>query len=488
MTWNIIMINSKKKYLNLIIKTIISAMIVFMLFVPVSASDNESQDLTDMLSYKTNSGSWAGSIVDDNYMSYWYTKNAAYKYIQLECSEYIKYLYVCYIFKPSQLAIQTSYDGKTWIDIAYETSDEFYHVTYTLENPAKMIRIKGTEESVGKFGICEVKAYAEGGLPDEAQTWLPAYDSPDMMIFSAHPDDEAVFFAGLLPYYSAEGKKIQMVYMAVSADYRHSEVLNYLWSMHQNHLPIYAGFPDVYDMDSYSYTKSVWGKQKTIDYMVSIIREKKPEVIVSHDIDGEYGHGAHMFTALCLQEAVALAADPEYHTESYAKYGTHQIKKLYLHLYDENKIYLGGLDTPLDEFGGLTAIEISKQNISHYASQLMFQVVRVHDETSPFSCYRYGLAYTSVGYDTKMNDMFENVGPDPTAVPTASPEPTSSPTPTPTIAPTITTSVSLIVYAEPESESPVHINKNTIIIILVLSALFFLSIILIRLHIDKSKK
>ncbi|MEX1377444.1 MAG: PIG-L family deacetylase [Eubacteriales bacterium] len=480
--------NKKTNYKNLILKTIISIMIVFMLFPPVFAAKDNCVDLTSQLTYNTNTSKWAGSILDDNYMSYWWINSSAYKYIQLECNEYVKYIYVCYIFKPSQLAIQTSEDGETWTDIAYETNDEFYHVTYTFDTPAKFIRIKGTEESVGKFGVCEVKAYSEGILPSNVQSWLPAYKNPDMLIFSAHPDDEAVFFAGLIPYYSSEkGKKVQMVYMAVSAEYRHSEVLNYLWNMHQNRLPIYGGFPDVYDMDSYSYTKSVWGEQKTIDFMVSTIREKKPDVVVSHDIKGEYGHGAHMFTALCLQKAVELAADPEYHTESFEQFGVHQVKKLYLHLYGENQIYLDVLDTPLEEFDGQTAIEVAKEGILQYASQLMFEVVRVHDETSPFSCYRYGLAYTSVGYDTASNDMFENVDP----LPTATPAPTNSPTPYITAEPTVRTSPTPVYSAEREPDEKVNINKNWITIIsavlLIILVLFLIIILLLKRSSSKAK-
>ena len=104
--------------------------------------------------------------------------------------------------------------------------------------------------------------------------------------------------------------------------------------------PIFGPFEDVYEMDKSSYTRRIWGEQETLDYLVTIIRQRQPKVIVSHDLDGEYGHGAHIFTASCLRRAVILAADPKYHAESYEAYGTYEVKKLYLHLYDEYKVHM----------------------------------------------------------------------------------------------------------------------------------------------------
>ncbi len=412
-------------------------MVVFAAFSTAAKADELSRDVTESATYSTNNGMLADATTDDNYQSYWYTKKAANKYLSIETVEPVKYLYLCYAFKPSEVVIQTSQDGIEWADAANEYPDEFYHVTYTFESPVSFIRIKGTDESEGKFGIVELKVFTEGTLPDYVQNWQSSYDKVDLMIFSAHPDDEAVFFSGIIPYYSgAMGKKITTVYMTASDPCRRSEALNYQWAMHQTHMPIFAYFEDVFEEDGSGYTKSRWGEKTTIDYMVSIIREKKPEVIVSHDItNGEYGHGNHIFTAECLLKAVALANDPEYHPESYELYGTHQVKKLYLHLYPENTIHIDGFDEPIDEYDGLTAIEAAEIGLLQYASQLRHQVVRIHGDESDFSCYNYGLAYTTVGYDTEGTDMFENIEPEPTATP----EPTYTPAPTaaPTLSPTL---------------------------------------------------
>ena len=482
MTWKITMRNKLKKniFIKYALKAIMFAMIALYAFSPAAHADEASTDLTEQAQYFVSNSSWAGSTVDDNYQSYWYTNNAAYKYFRIESQSPIKYLYVCYAFKPSELTIQVSEDNRTWEDVFYETDNEYYHVTYTFDTPVYYIRIYGTPESIGKFGIVEFKVFSEGTLPDYVQSWQPTYETVDMMIFSAHPDDEAVFFSGLIPYYSEKmDKKVTVVYMTASDPCRRSEALNYQWAVHQNHLPIFAYFEDVYEEYTSNYTKSRWGEQKTIDYMVSVIREKKPTVIVSHDLNGEYGHGNHIFTSQCLLQAVVLANDPEYHPESYEAYGTHEVKKVYLHLYEDNTIHLDVLDEPIEAFDNLTAIEVAQIALEQYASQIKYQVVRVHDDTSEFSCYNYGLAYTTVGYDTQGNDMFENTEPEPSPTPVA--------TPTPAASPTVSPAATIYASAEPGKENFLNLSKTTSLIICIAAGIICLMCILLIVSLVKKK-
>ena len=465
---------------KIVAKTIILSMIVFVVFTSIVYAQDSSKNLTNTAVYTVNNQSWAGSTVDDNYQSYWYTNNAANKYFRIESSEPIKYLYVCYAFKPSELVIQTSIDGREWEDIYYEESDEFYHVTYTFDVPTKLIRILGTQTSEGKFGVVEFKVFSDGILPDYIQIWEPSYDTVDMLIFSAHPDDEAVFFSGLIPYYSGEmDKRVAVVYMTASDPCRRSEALNYQWAMHQTHLPIFAYFEDVYEEFTYNYTRSRWGEENTLNYLVSIIREKKPEVIVSHDLNGEYGHGNHIYTAKCLLEAVELANDSEYHPESADTFGIHEVKKLYLHLYPDNQIHMDVFDEPIDEYDGLTAIEIAQVGILQYASQLKYQVVRVHDTESEFSCYDYGLAYTTVGFDTEGNDMFENTIPEPT--PTL--EPSRTPIPSVALTPALSPATTLV-----NNNFDFNISKTSSLLISITAGIIFIGcIILIILLLTKKR-
>ena len=53
--------------------------------------------------------------------------------------------------------------------------------------------------------LCEINVYSEGELPAEVQRWEVAQNETDIMLFSAHSDDDQLFFAGLVPYYTARG-------------------------------------------------------------------------------------------------------------------------------------------------------------------------------------------------------------------------------------------------------------------------------------------
>lgn len=474
----------KNNIFKSIINTIIFTMIVFSLFTVSVYADTESKDLTEYAELESNNGMKPYAVRDDSYLSYWYTDKPAGKSLTIGSTEPIKYLYLCYAFKPNEVVIQTSMDKVEWTDAAYEYADEYYHVTYTFDNPCYYVRVMGTEESEGKLAIIEAKIFSEGTLPDYVQQWEPTHEKADMLIFAAHPDDEAVFFSGIIPYYAGElNKKVTTVYMTANDHTRRSEALNYQWKMHQTNLPLFAYFEDVYEEDTYTYTRSRWGEQNTIEYMVSVIRQLKPKVIVSHDIyNGEYGHGAHIFTARSILQAVELANDPEYHLESYEMYGTHEVGKLYLHLYKENPIYMDVFDEPLDEYNGLTAIEAAKIGILQYESQLKYYVVRVHDETSSSTCYKYGLAYTTVGYDTESKDMFENIQPDltPTPVPTATPSPSPVLTEQPTSTP-------IVLATETPVQEDIGNDSSAIItvIIITVSVILILACILLILRLSK---
>ena len=64
--------------------------------------------------------------------------------------------------------------------------------------------------------------------------------------------------------------------------------------------------------------------------MADEIRQYKPDVILTQDFDGEYGHGNHMATALATADAFTLAANPNYN-DGQAPW---QAKKLYVHLFN----------------------------------------------------------------------------------------------------------------------------------------------------------
>lgn len=457
---------------------LIASVVLCSIFSPNAYGQTEGPDITNEITCTISTGASSNKLLDDNYQTYWHTQKAADKYIQIECAQPISYLYVCYIYKPSSLIIQSSSDGSTWQDIAYESPSEYNHILYTLDTPSTSLRIYAPTHSEGSFGVNEIKALSQGALPSYIQQWKPTWDKADILIFAAHPDDEAVFFSGIIPYYAGEqDKKVIVSYLTTNPIFRCSETLNYLWTMHENHLPLYANFEDVY-CEGTSYAQKIWGYEKTIDYMVNVIRQRKPDIIISHDLNGEYGHGQHMFTAEALKQAVLLASDATYHTSSYEEFGPHLVKKLYLHLYEENQIRLDVFDDPLEEYDGLSAIDIAQIGILEYASQLHFQVVRVHLDDSPTTCYNYGLAYSSVGLDTIGKDIFENIPLEPT--PTFTPLPTSTPEATPT-------NVAVVTATAPVPTNSID-NMSMPIFYILIGLVIILILIIILMLINKKQK
>ena len=76
------------------------------------------------------------------------------------------------------------------------------------------------------------------------------------------------------------------------------------------------------------------------------LRRFRPQVVVGHDPNGEYGHPQHIINTETLMDALTLAADPTYSEETAADYGVWDVPKTYLHLYGENRITMDW-DRPL---------------------------------------------------------------------------------------------------------------------------------------------
>lgn len=66
-----------------------------------------------------------------------------------------------------------------------------------------------------------------------------------MMLVVAHPDDDLLWFGGLLPYYAGEkGLRVQVVYLAPTSTSRRTELLAALWECGVTAYPTFLGFHD----------------------------------------------------------------------------------------------------------------------------------------------------------------------------------------------------------------------------------------------------
>lgn len=270
--------------------------------------------------------------------------------------------------------------------------------------------------------IFELQVYTEGQVPDSVQKWdPPAEGEADLVLFSTHGDDEQLFFAGVLPYYAKErGYNVQVVYFTNHPDepLRMQEMLNGLWAVGVTHYPVFGEHPDFFgrDMaDSYaSMERRGYSRDALLEFVVENIRRFRPQVAVGHDINGEYGHAMHKIYTDLLMEAVQISNDETVYPRSAAQYGTWDIPKTYLHLYEENQIVMDW-DQPLESFGGMTAFQVTKElgypcHKSQYKDFAWY--LSYYDTAAECPKYNpcyYGLFRSTVGEDVQKNDFFENV-------------------------------------------------------------------------------
>ena len=272
--------------------------------------------------------------------------------------------------------------------------------------------VKNVDLSLAKnTKLTDIYAFTDGELPSWVQVWQPPCENADLMVMPTHSDDEHLWFGGAMPYYAGErGYKVQVVYMTNHRQYtiRCHEQLNGLWAVGVTHYPIISDtFRDVPATGRYDKAAEIFGYDNVLGFQVEMLRRFRPKVIIAHDINGEYGHGAHRLNARTLLEALELTDDPAAFPESAAKYGTCQVQKVYLHLWEEHPIVMDWSKMELSRFGGKTAMDMTKKGFAcHVSQQGHYRVA----EDGPYDCRKFGLAYTTVGWDTPdQNDMFEHV-------------------------------------------------------------------------------
>lgn len=261
-------------------------------------------------------------------------------------------------------------------------------------------------------------------VPADAQFWEKNDSECDLLILSTHADDEQLFFAGVLPLYATNKDcETQVVYFTNHYDWpvRRHEALNGLWAVGVTRYPVWSDFPDAYATSRQTAINNLenagFSEADAMGFQIEQIRRFKPQVILGHDLAGEYGHGQHILNATLLTDAVALASDGTAHPESAEKFGTHDTPKLYLHLYPENTVTLD-LDTPIEGIGK-TPYQLSKDGYSKHRSQAEFWFTAwLNGENGEYTSAKqiekysptlWGLYRSTVGPDTGKNDIFENL-------------------------------------------------------------------------------
>lgn len=468
---------------------LIAVMLLMALFfvegaVLAEPSYGAAEDVTDLAVIELSTGSGDSRVRDDDLESKNTLNTGEYAKVSFDFTAGYFYFEWYYIPNGGYLLIQLDGDDNVI------TSESFTSETGYLNHGIELLEeTRGVIiESTGEGGaLSTIRLYSAGEKPKSLQIWKPSATKTDLLIFSAHPDDEQLFFGTVTPLYAGErGYSAGIVYMSHQKRLRQSEAMAGMWLCGLDTYPTFAGFVDKYSTNLED-AMGFWGEEKTLEYVVEQLRRYKPEVVVTHDPEGEYGHGAHRLTAATLRKAVEIANDPEQFKSSADEYGVWQVKKLYLHIYGDNQVELP-YDEPLTAFDGKTAFEMAVLGYDCHKSQHQYWFYVSTD--NEYSCAKFGLAYSTVGEDVLLNDLFENIPesalstyvpptPEPTPTPTPTPIITEAPTPEPTPTPTLT--VDVIQTLPPAEEKPILNSKNAlrigalIIGVITSIALFFIA-------------
>ena len=388
-----------------------------------SAAAEEAPDLTDRCTLKVSVAAKGGekSVTDQNYETFWESKKGKNASVIIDSPEPIYGLYLCFERMPDEYVIQAGTGGNSWKDLQ-RGDTRFHHMYYALNGETR-IRILA-ESGSGQntyMGFNEIFVFGQGETPDWVQRWQPTAEKADILFLAMHPDDDLLFMGGAIATYAVELKKQTIVaYMSYSNTTRRSEALNGLWTLGVRQYPVFLGIRDVWSDTVKDAWKKVDGGKTALYHLVTeLFRKYKPDVVVTHDLNGEYGHAQHKMTAQTAVDCYTQAADPEKDPASAGEYGVWQVQKLYLHLYgDESNQTRFNFDLPLVSLGGKTGMEIAAEAYAkHVTQQNMGQ--KIHGVWHPFSVEEYGrklypatvfgLYASEVGPDRLHTDFLENL-------------------------------------------------------------------------------
>ena len=262
----------------------------------------------------------------------------------------------------------------------------------------------------GGASIAGLSPLTEEVLPDWVQIWDPPHEQADLLVLSSHADDEILFFGGTIPYYTNElGLKTQVVYFTYHTEKcRTHELLNGLYYCGVRNYPVIGNHEDIYST-SLSHAKGLFNYNKALGFIVELYRRFRPNVLVTHDLNGEYGHGVHCLVADLATKALELSNDASAYPDSFRQYGLWDVKKAYLHLYAENSIDMEW-EMDLASYDGMNIWDVIQNAMKQYDSQLKYYGESItRNPNKVYDCTRFGLYRTTVGYDTGLCDFFENI-------------------------------------------------------------------------------
>lgn len=373
-------------------------------------------------------------MTDRKTKTYFETNNANQPWLEITSPPGlpISGLYVCFTAVPEQWEVQIADEDGDW-ETHIPGDNRFLNTWVQLPAPADKVRLVVTQEGKFTLSVNELYAFSEGDIPAWVQRWEPTEEKADVLFLAAHASDEQLFFGGAIPTYAAEqGRKVIVAYLTGGNVERQADLLNSLWAMGVRHYPVCGDFREKKSSGGVKGAyKDLRGEETVVGWVTELLRKYQPEVVVTHDPEGEDGNNQHKMVADAARKAVTAAAAEGEYLDSFMTYGAWQVKKLYLHLGTERPLTFDW-SVPLLSADGRTSLELARDAYALYTTPA-HPKEDVDSAAAAYDNRVFGLDFTAVGEDVRGDDFLENIYdsvgsfvPAPTT-----PAPTAAPTPEP---------------------------------------------------------
>jgi LmbE family N-acetylglucosaminyl deacetylase len=257
---------------------------------------------------------------------------------------------------------------------------------------------------------------ANGRGTEPAAAPAPQPEKAALMVVLAHPDDEA-YFPGLIPYLCLVRRLPVVVVVMTSGEaglnppgdrsLREEEMRRACRIYGLPSDPLFARFADGAYLGTLEDNWKLWGgEDKAAEYLVQQIRRYRPDVVVTHALDGEYGHPNHVGTALSVTKAVAWAAAADARPVPSGGPPPWPVQKLYVHRWATRPME-HRWNIPILGMNGRTCQQLGVEGGQQHVSQ--GYAGKDFSELDGPMLTRFGLYATRVGADKTGGDFFENV-------------------------------------------------------------------------------
>ena len=373
----------------------------------------EARNIASECTYRVSKGSAVNpyDLYNGDYSYYWESAKTWTPWVEVTLpeGETCSGVQIKWTFINKYWCVEVEENGE-WVRAGGYESDILN--TWTPLDNVKKFRIAAHNPWENTIRINELEVYSAGERPASVQVWEPTVEKADLLAVVAHPDDEYIFLGAVIPYYGAErGKDVLVCYITESTAERRTELLDGLWAAGQRTYPLTGKFYDRYTMSMDTAYEKI-GKNKVRSYMIEVFRHYKPDVVVTHDNHGEYGHGVHKVCADIVINALEKSGNKRAEPESAKKYGTWEVPKCYIHLYGKDRVIFDWKGMTLEAFGGKTAYEVADAAWQCHLSQFAIGKYEVYTD-GPYDSQVFGLYRSKVGPDREHSDFFENIPEDP---------------------------------------------------------------------------